>query len=159
MKRSVILALRVLLLLVLPVLVLGQIWALPAYARESASLFPEVAFLATPYTVIGILAIACVQAGLAATWILLSKVDRNAIFTEDAFRWVNLIIGAAIALTFLTVFAGVHLLAVVGVGGPGVLLAVTAAGIGGASMVLLMVVMRGLLRSATNLENELAEVV
>ena len=159
MKRSVILALRVLLVLVFLVLLLGQIVVVPAFATETAAAFPEVAFLAGPYTVIAIAGIACVQVGLFATWVLLSMVDRGAIFTEHAFRWVNVIIGAAIALTFLTVFAGVHLLAVVQVGGPGVLLAVSAAGIAGASIVLLMFVMRGLLRSATTLENELAEVV
>ncbi|MFJ6416415.1 DUF2975 domain-containing protein [Paeniglutamicibacter sp. NPDC091659] len=159
MKRSVILALRVLLVLVFLVLLLGQIVVVPSYTLESATAFPEVAFLAGPYTVIAVAGIACVQIGLFATWVLLSMVERNAIFTEHAFRWVNVIIGAAIALTLLTVFAGVHLLAVVRVGGPGVVLAVSAAGIAGASIVLLMLVMRGLLRSATTLENELAEVV
>lgn len=159
MKRSVILALRVLLALVFLVLLLGQAVVIPDFAAESAAAFPEVAFLAAPYTVIAVAGIACVQAGLFATWVLLSMVERNAIFSEHAFRWVNVIIGAAIALTILTLFAGIHLSAVVQVGGPGVLLAVSAAGIAGASIVLLMFVMRGLLRSATTLENELAEVV
>lgn len=159
MKRSVILALRVLLILVFLLLLLGQIVVVPTFARETGAAYPETAFLAAPYTVIAIAGIACVQVGLFATWVLLSMVERGAIFSEHAFRWVNAIIGAAIALTFLTVFSGVHLLAVVRVGGPGVFLAVSAAGIAGASIVLLMFVMRGLLRSATTLENELAEVV
>lgn len=159
MKQSVILALRVLLVLVFLVLLGGQLYVIPAFASVSANDFPEIAFLAGPYTVIAIVGIACVQIGLFATWVLLSMVERGAIFSEHAFRWVNVIIGAAIALTILTLFTGVHLLFVVQVGGPGVLLAVAAAGIAGASIILLMVVMRGLLRSATMLENELAEVV
>ncbi|MFL4472514.1 DUF2975 domain-containing protein [Paeniglutamicibacter sp. MACA_103] len=159
MKRSVILALRVLLALIFLVLVVGQVFVIPGFATGSATDLPEVAFLAGPYTVIGIMGIACVQVGLIATWVLLSMVYRGAIFTEHSFRWVDVIIGAAMALTFLTLFAGVHLLFVVRVGGPGLYLAVAAAGIAGASIVLLMMVMRGLLRSATTLENELAEVV
>lgn len=159
MKRSVILALRVLLVLVFLVLLLGQLVVVPTFAMETGTAFPEVAFLAAPYTVIAAAGIGCVQVGLFSTWVLLSMVERGAFFSEKAFRWVNVIIGAAIVLTILTVFAGVHLLAVVRVGGPGVFLAVSAAGIAGASIVLLMVVMRGLLRSATTLENELADVV
>lgn len=52
-----------------------------------------------------------------------------------------------------------HLVGIVGSGGPGVVLALGAAAIGGTAFVLLMVVMRGLLRTATELKSELDEVV
>lgn len=159
MNRSVISVLRLLLALVFLLLLLGQTFVIPSLAAESSIAFPEVAFLAAPYTFISISAIACVQLAVIATWVLLSMVQENSIFSERALRWVNTIIGSIVAATVLLVFAGLHMLFVVRVGGPGVFLGTCAAGIGGAAVVLLIIVMRGLLRNATTLESEMAEVV
>lgn len=159
MNRSVLAALRVMLIMVFLLLLLGQAIAIPSIAADSVLAFPEVAFLATPYTIISILTIACIQLAVLATWMLLGMVERNAIFSERAFGWVNTIIGAVVAATLLAVFMGVHLLFVIQVGGPGVFIGTFAAGIGGAAVVLLVVVMRELLRNATMLESEMAEVV
>ena len=53
----------------------------------------------------------------------------------------------------------IHLLFVVGVGGPGVVLGLAACLVGGLAFVLLMVVMRGLLESAIADRTELDEVI
>lgn len=107
----------------------------------------------------GIAALACIQLGLLCTWVLLSKVARGAIFNKHALIWVNLIIAAVIAGTLLPLGVGIHLMVVVNAGGPTVFLGVCATAVGGAALVLLITVMRGLLKNATTLENELSEVV
>ncbi|PQZ87309.1 hypothetical protein CQ018_17770 [Arthrobacter sp. MYb227] len=159
MNRSVISVLRVLLALVFLLLLLGQVIVIPSLVAESAIAFPEVVFLAAPYTFISISAIACVQLAVLATWVLLSRVEQDSIFSERALGWVNTIIASIVTATILLVFAGLHMLVVVQAGGPGIFLATCAAGIGGAATVLLIIVMRGLLRNATTLESEMAEVV
>lgn len=159
MKLLTIVALRVLLILLFLGAVLAQTAIIPVLAAQEAARWPEVAHLAAPYATLVISAIACAEVALVALWMLLSMVSRGAIFTERAFRWVDVIIYAALAATVLTIAAPAHLLGAVGVGGPGVVLVLGTAAIAGASFVLLMLVMRGLLRTATTLESELAEVV
>lgn len=159
MSKVVIVVLRVFLVLVFLGLAVGQLFVIPTLAAEEAAIFPEVAYLAGPYTAIGIAALACIQVGLLCTWILLSKVARGAIFNNHALIWVNLIIAAAIAGTLLPLGVGIHLMAVVNAGGPAAFLGVCATAVGGAALVLLITVMRGLLKNATTLENELSEVV
>ena len=159
MNYLTILALRVPLILLILGAVLGQTVIIPAVAAEEAVRWPEVAHLAVPYAILVIAAVVCVELALLAVWMLLTMVQRGAIFTESAFRWVDVVIYAALVATALTIAVPAHLLGTVGVGGPGVVLFLGAAAIGGVAFVLLMLVMRGLLRTATTLESELAEVV
>lgn len=159
MNSVTIFALRVALILLLLGAVLGQTVIIPTLAAGEAARWPEVAHLAVPYAILVIAAVACVELALFALWVLLTMVQRGAIFTERAFRWVDVIIYSALAASVLTLAAPAHLLGAVGVGGPGVVLFFGATAIGGIAFVLLMLVMRGLLRTATTLESELAEVV
>lgn len=159
MKDSVINLLRVFLVVIFFGALLGQTIVAPTLAAESAAQFPEVAGLAVPYTALVIGGLACLQTMLAATWILLSKVQRNAIFSQDSLRWATVIIWAAAGASALALALGIHLFGFVGSGGPGVLLLVGGAVVCGTAFVLLMVVMRDLLRNATRLDSELAEVV
>lgn len=159
MNRVAIAVLRVLLVLIGLGALLGQVVVVPQVATGLAEQFPEVARLAVPYAVAAILVVACAQVALVAIWFLLSMVARSAIFAERTSRWVEVIIAAGIAATVISVVVCFHLVGVVGVGGPGVVLALGAAAIGGTAFVLLMVVMRGLLRTATELKSELDEVV
>ncbi|MEU0126290.1 DUF2975 domain-containing protein, partial [Streptomyces albidoflavus] len=109
---------------------------------------------------------ACVQVALVAVWMLLAMVQRDAIFTPRAFRWVDTIIGSSTLATLLALGVTGHLalaeiptpdddnMAVISA------LAAALASVGvGAVFVMLVVVMRGLLRKATDLETEIAEVV
>ena len=146
----------------LVILLLGTVLTqvlVPVLASEEAGIFPEVAYLAVPYSVALILVIACVQVALLVVWRLLSLVDGGVIFTRSALRWVDVIIACAVVATVLSAGVLIHLLFVVGVGGPSVALALPASLAGGLAFVLLMVVMRGLLELAIADRTELDEVI
>ena len=102
-------------------------------------------------------ALACLEAALLALWVLLSMVRRGAIFSERAFRWVD-VISVAGGIAAVQVAA---LLAHAGEidDAPGLVLIAGGVAVAGAAFALLMVVMRGLLRNATVLRRELDEVV
>jgi Protein of unknown function (DUF2975) len=150
--------LRVALVILLLGTVLTQV-LVPVLASEEARIFPEVAYLAVPYSVALILVIACVQVALLVVWRLLSLVDGGVIFTRRALRWVDVITACAVVATVLSAGVLIHLLFVVGVGGPSVALALPASLAGGLAFVLLMVVMRGLLELAIADRTELDEVI
>lgn len=137
----------------------GQTVYVPVAASQSAEMYPELAYLAVPYTISAIVVLACVQAALVAVWKLLAMVEERWIFDQHALRWVDVIIVAAAVATAITVATVTHLISWVGVGGPFALVVQVASLVGGVGFVLLMVVMRGLLRSATVLQSEMAEVV
>ena len=146
----------------LVILLLGTVLTqvlVPVLASEEARIFPEVAYLAVPYSVALILVIACVQVALLVVWRLLSLVDGGVIFTRRALRWVDVITACAVVATVLSAGVLIHLLFVVGVGGPSVALALPASLAGGLAFVLLMVVMRGLLELAIADRTELDEVI
>jgi hypothetical protein len=144
--------LRILLLLVAAGGLVAQIVVIPVFAAEMAT-------LQVPYTVAAISVIACVQVMLAAIWMLLSMVARSEIFRDAALRWVEVIIGAAVVATAVTVGTGVHVVFIASTGGPAAFLGLCAALVAGPAFVLLMLVMRGLLVEATTLRSEMAEVV
>ena len=153
---------RQLLRVALVVLLLGFVLAqvlLPVVAYEAGTTFPELAYLVVPYSVAGILAIACGQVALLLVWRLLSLVSGGVIFTRRALRWVDVITACAAVATVLTAGPMIHLLFFVGVGGPGVVLGLAACLAGGLAFVLLMIVMRGLLESAIADRTELDEVI
>jgi amino acid transporter len=125
-------------------------------AGEMSREYPEFAYLAPRLVALALVTILCVQVALVAVWALLDLVRRRAIFDRRAFRWVDVIIGSILVATVLVIaVTGV----VLNTGPPGLVLLLGAAIIGGVGLALLMVVMRGLLASATELETELAEVV
>lgn len=78
----------------LVVLLLGSVLAqvlLPVQAYEEGTLFPELAYLVVPYSLAGVVGIACGQVALLAVWRLLSLVNRGVIFSRGALRWVDII--------------------------------------------------------------------
>lgn len=146
----------------LVVLLLGTVLAqvlVPVFAVEEGRIFPEVARLVVPYSVAGILVVACGQVALLAVWRLLSLVNRGVIFTHRALRWIDVITASAAVAAVLSAGVMIHLLAFVGVGGPGVVFGLAATLAGGLAFVLLMFVMRGLLESAIADRTELDEVI
>lgn len=109
------------------------------------------------YAALGVGAVACAEVGLVAVWHLLSRVRRDVIFDEGAFRWVDAISVAGLLLCALVAAVCVHVGHVddsPGLGGVGL-----GIGVVGVAFVLLMSVMRGLLRNATRLRRELDQVV
>jgi hypothetical protein len=114
---------------------------------------------------VAILGVACVQVALAAVGVLLGMVERDAVFSRRAFRWVDTVIGATVVATLLAFGVAVHL-AVAEIPTPddgmqtlGALGAAVACVGAGAAFAMLVVVMRGLLGKATALRGELARVV
>jgi len=159
MKRLTVLALRVLIVILFLGTLSAQLWFVPQLAGSAAREFPELEYLAVPYTVLLIVTVACVQAVLVALWVLLSRVRQGAIFTDRSFGWVNVIIAAGAIATVLVFGLEIHLLGIVDVGPPPLGILLSGIVVAGAAFVLIMVVMRGLLRSATALQSELDEVV
>src|SRR5450759_3142942 len=72
----------------LVVLLLGTVLAqvlLPVFASEEGTIFPEVAYLVVPYSVAGILAIACVQVALLVVLaVILSRPKRSVAYLANA---------------------------------------------------------------------------
>jgi len=99
----------------------------------------------------------CVQAVLVSTWRLLGMVAADRIFSEEAFRWVDLILGAIAAGWLVWLGFGVVVLATSD--DPGTPIAVAVVGLGITVVGLLMVVMRALLRQATTLRTDMDAVI
>ena len=157
MNKLAIRLLRVALVVLLLGFVLAQV-LLPVFASQAGTTYPELAYLVVPYSVAGILAIACGQVALIVVWRLLSLVAGGVIFTRRALRWVDVITACAAVATVLSAGPMIHLLFFVGVGGP-LILWLPACLVGGLAFVLLMVVMRGLLESAIADRTELDETI
>lgn len=150
-------ALRVALLILLIGSVLGQV-LVPLFASQSAKIFPEVEYLVFPYSVAGILVIACGQVALLVVWRLLAMVSSGVIFTRRSLRLVDVIAACGAVATVLNTCVWIHLLVVAG-GGPGIILWLVASLACGVAFVLLMIVMRGLLEAAIADRAELDEVI
>jgi hypothetical protein len=111
-----------------------------------------------PFVIIAVLGIGTLQVCAVCIWRLLTLVRRESVFSEVAFRYVDVMIGAIIAAAILT-FA----LAVVLVPGeevpPGIVGLLCGFSLVIVGVALVVVVMRRLLVQATELRTELAEVV
>lgn len=158
MQPRVILALRLLIAAMLALLLVAQVIAVPLVAVGFAQRYPEFAHLMVPGIVAVILLILCVQLVFVSVWKLLSLVQRERIFSTDAFRYVDAILFTIIAATVLVGAALVTLL-IAGATTPSISLLVIFGIVVGAGLSLLVVVMRGLLRKALQLEQDLSEVV
>jgi hypothetical protein len=149
----------------------GQIVVAPNAVTEAMSMYIEGSYseirpYIVAYTAVAILGVVCVQVALVALWMLLSMVERDAIFSLRAFRWLDAIIGAALGETLLALGVALHLtfdvvpynrqysMDVLSAWGG----AIICVGIG-LAFAMLMAIMRGLLRKATDLQTEMAEVV
>lgn len=87
----------------------GQIVVIPTTASDEADRFPPYEPFAVPYATVAILGVACVQVVLCAVWMLLDMVERDAVFSRRAFRWVDTVIGATVVATLLAFGVAVHL--------------------------------------------------
>lgn len=158
MRTLTIWALRAALVLLGAGTLVGQIVILPAIGRDLG----EISTSATvPFTILAIAVAGCFEVALLATWVLLGMVGRDVLFATRAFRWVDTIIGAAAgaALLLLGIAILVYLEIEPPLDAPGLVVIALGAAVGGGAFVLLMFVMRGLLRKATELQAELDEVV
>ena len=159
MNALAVLGLRIFLVLLFAGALFAQIVMIPLTGFDISEFYPKRGYLEVPYIVLGILAVACGQVAIVAVWALLSRVRRGAIFTPSAFRLVDVIIWCGVIATALVASVEVNAIVIENIGSPAILILLTSAVIAGGAFVLLMIVMRGLLRSATTLQSELEEVV
>lgn len=152
-----VLPLRALLALTFVLLVVFQTLSFPGQFAHMAEEHPQDADLRWPATIFVAVLILCMQVVIVCTWKLLTMVEQDRIFTEGAFRWVDLIVGAIGAAWLLLVGAWVF----VGVNAddPGMPLVLTFLLLGVGALGMLMVVMRALLHQATSLRSDLEGVI
>ncbi|NKF30651.1 DUF2975 domain-containing protein [Pseudomonas sp. BGM005] len=151
-------ALKALIVDLLALLLASQVLVIPEVARITALRNPDVVQLEVPGIIGAVVFIALIEVTLVCVWFLLSLVQTDRIFRVEAFRYVDIILGALVA-------AGVLILAsyLVIVANRAVSLSLSLLAILGvvvsAALALLVVVLRGLLRKALELEQDLSEVV
>ena len=158
MRKATIISLKALIAVLLALLLICQVVFVPAYAAQVAGMNPEAEFLMVPGDVIAVVFLACMQIVLICVWRLLSMVRESSIFSEAAFAWVDIILGAVVLATLLILGSLIGLMVLNMVPPAAFILGVLGTVIG-SGLALLVVVMRGLLHTASRLEQDLAEVV
>ena len=159
MNRVLIVASQILLVLFALGILVVQGVVLPMAAQQSREMFPEVDFLYAPllYSLEFVLLLADII--IVCLWMLLARIWAGTIFSDSSFRLVDAIVSCfAIAAVVFIALLWVFLFGI-RAGGPGVVLGLVA-GAGGATFAaLVLLVMRGLLRTATQQRAYLEEVV
>jgi len=158
MHRTAIATLKALIVVMILLILACQAFIVPGVAEQTALMNPEFAFLKVPGILITVAFLLCVQLALVCVWRLLSLVRGSVIFSQDAFKWVDGILVLVVAATLLILGSFITLQAV-GVASGSVNVICALGVILGAGFALLVVVLRGLLRKASQLEQDLAEVV
>ena len=165
MGHLALLALRIVLAMVLAGSLFVQAVMVPLLAVDLDGLDPDYAYLRAPLLVIVVLGIVTVQVTLVCVWRLLTMVRRGTVFSDAAFRYVDIVIGAVAAASLVTFGLGV-LLAPGEAVAPGVVLLIGGAGLLVAGVALIVLVLRMLLAQAVardaeahHLQAELDEVI
>lgn len=165
MGTLTILALRIVLALVLAGSVFVQVVMVPLLAIDLDELNPDHAYLRTPLLVFAVLGVVTIQVVLVCVWRLVTMVRRGTVFSDAAFRYVDVVIGAIVAASLLTFGLGVVLAPGEAVA-PGVVLLIGGAAVLVAGIALIVLVMRMLLAQAVardaeahHLQAELDEVI
>jgi hypothetical protein len=162
LPRFVVHALRVLLVLTGLGLLLGLVMSVPGQifgGPDDGDLNP----IRWPVFVALELAVLCLLVVVVCTWRLLSMVQADRIFSTDAFRWVDLIVWAALGVWLCMVtIAGtvsVFLYVTPELRDPGLPMLLCGLSVASGGIVLLLVVMRALLGQATALRRDMDAVI
>lgn len=159
MKSPAIVASTALLVVLFLAALAVQVIILPRQAAAMAWEYPEFTYLQFPILVLAIAIIACGQLILACIWTLLTKVRRDRIFGRSALLWVDIMIGALLLAVAFSVAIFVTLVYGAEIGPPGVIYGLLLLVCGCLALALVLLVMRGLLRKATEQASYLDEVV
>jgi hypothetical protein len=158
-------ALRVVLAMGLAGSLFVQLVMMPLLATDLDGLNPEFAYLRTPLLLIMVLGIVTIQVTLLCLWRLVTMVRRGTVFSDAAFRYVDIVTGAVAAASLLMFALGVTLAPGDAVS-PGVVLLIGGAAVLIAGIALLVLVLRLLLvqavardAEANGLRAELDEVI
>ena len=165
MGKLTVLALRIVLAALLAGSLFVQAVMVPLLAIDLEELGPDFAQVRTPLIVITLLGIVTVQVILVCVWRLLTMVRRGTVFSHGAFRYVDVVFGAAAAAAVLTFGIAVTLAPGEAVA-PGVVLLICGAAAMVAGVALIVLVLRMLLAQAVardaeahHLQAELDEVI
>jgi hypothetical protein len=156
MGRVMVVALRAVLAMTLAGSVFVQVVMVPLMAIDLEEADPNVAHLQVPFAVIMILGIVTVQVNVVCIWRLVTMVRRGTVFSPDAFRYVDVLVGAAAAATLLALALGV-VLAPGDAVPPGMVLLIGGAAVVAAGVGLVVLVMRTLLAQAISRDVEAHE--
>lgn len=156
MGRLMVVALRAVLAMTLAGSVFVQVVMVPLMAIDLEEADPDVAHLQVPFAVIMILIIATAQVTLVCVWRLVTMVRRGTLFSHAAFRYVDVMIGAAAAAALLA-FALAVVLAPGDAVPPGMVLLVCGGSVVAAGIGLIVLVLRTLLAQAISRETEAHE--
>lgn len=158
MHQFTIVSLKSLIAVLLALLVLCQVVVVPVIAAEMAERLPPFAYLQWPGVIAAAIFVLCLQSALVCVWRLLTLAREGIIFNPRAFRYVDAILISIVVAT-LIVLASLVIISAAQAGSPSIALLGVLGIIVGSILALLVVVMRGLLRKAAELESDLAEVV
>ena len=147
MGRSTVLALRIVLAMVLAGSLFVQVVMVPLLAIDLNDLKPAFAHLRTPLIVIAVLGILTIQVTCVCVWRLVTMVRLGTVFSDAAFRYVDIVIGAIAAASLVTFGLGVTLAPGEAVA-PGIVLLIGGAGVLVAGIALIVLVLRMLLVQA-----------
>ncbi len=159
MKNFAAIALKTTLAFGITVSLLAQVLIIPTYIAEVTNQLPEIAQSAPLYTLVGIFIVACGQVVLIAIWALHTRVRRNEIFNSRATPWVNSIIFAISAAAILSITATAHLIVAYNAGNAATIGILLLAGGVGLGLAQLISVLKSLLLQATEISNDLEEVI
>ena len=151
-----VLALRAVLAMTLAGSLFVQAVMVPLMAIDLEEADPDVAHLQLPFAMIMILIIVTAQVTAVCVWRLVTMVRRGTVFSDAAFRYVDVMIGAAAAAALLTFALGV-VLAPGDAVAPGIVLLVGGAAVVAAGIGLIELVLRMLLAQAISRETEAHE--
>lgn len=150
-------ALRIVLVVAFLLLIVFQAMSLPGQFAHMAQENPDKAFLQWPLTIFAVLEVACVQVVIVSTWKLLILVRHDRIFTAAAMVWVNAIVWAIAAAWLM--LAVVSAAVVLNADDPGLPVLLILMLVAGAAVGLVVVVLRALLRQATQLRSDMEAVI
>ena len=155
--RQVVLLLRVLLVTAFAAVLLLQVMSVPGTLDYRAEVNPDLGWRRWVLLVVLELELVVAQVAIVCTWMLLGMVQQDRIFTSDAMRWVNVMIGA-LGVGWLT-WAGLSTAIVLDADDPAMPLMLAIMLLAGAVFILILVVMRALLRKATSMHADLEGVI
>ena len=153
MGKLTILALRIVLAGLLAGSLFVQVWMVPLIANDMNVADPDVARIRIPFIVVIVLGILTIQVAMICVWRLLTMVRRGTVFSPAAFRYVDVMIGAAVAAALIAFTFGVILAPGEAVP-PGIVLLIGGVGAMAAGIALVILVMRMLLAQAVARETE-----
>ncbi|WP_433337471.1 DUF2975 domain-containing protein [Spirillospora sp. CA-294931] len=155
MGNLTVLALRGVLVMLLAGSLFVQTVMVRLLAIDLEELGGDLAYPPAPYLVVVVLGIASCQVILVCVWRLVTMVRRGTVFSDGAFRYVHIVIGAIVAGAALVFALGV-LLAPGEAVAPGIVLLLGGVGVAVLGVALLVLVLRMLLAQAVARELEAA---